>query len=53
MSLPNAEAHLAAHLGCHYVDVDWQPALTAVMDAEGDVTTAMKAIEPLADTAAR
>ncbi|KAI6141329.1 hypothetical protein BKA82DRAFT_4362456 [Pisolithus tinctorius] len=38
MSLPNAEAHLAAHLGCHYVDVDWQPALTAVMDAEGDAS---------------
>ncbi|KIK71917.1 hypothetical protein PAXRUDRAFT_73440, partial [Paxillus rubicundulus Ve08.2h10] len=52
MNLLEAEAHLAAHLGHHYVDLDWRPALTVVMDAEGDVAVTMKAIEPLADTAA-
>ncbi|KAF9239072.1 hypothetical protein BU15DRAFT_27183, partial [Melanogaster broomeanus] len=44
---PKAEARLAAHLGDRYVDADWRPALAAVMDAEGDVAAAMKAIEPL------
>ncbi|KIK72235.1 hypothetical protein PAXRUDRAFT_22226 [Paxillus rubicundulus Ve08.2h10] len=48
MNLPEAEAHLATHLGHRYVDTDWRPALTAVMDAEGDVATAVKALEPLA-----
>ncbi|KAF9232764.1 hypothetical protein BU15DRAFT_25087, partial [Melanogaster broomeanus] len=53
MNLPEVEARLAAHLGDRYVDVDWRPALAAIMDAEGDVATAMKAIEPLYDTADR
>ncbi|KIK95506.1 hypothetical protein PAXRUDRAFT_11411 [Paxillus rubicundulus Ve08.2h10] len=52
MNLPEVEARLAAHLGHRYVDLDWRPALMAVMDAEGDVAATMKAIEPLADTAA-
>ncbi|KAF9244494.1 hypothetical protein BU15DRAFT_59279 [Melanogaster broomeanus] len=34
--------------GDRYVDADWRPALAAVIDAEGDVAAAMKAIEPLA-----
>ncbi|KAF9218755.1 hypothetical protein BS17DRAFT_719628, partial [Gyrodon lividus] len=51
MNLPNAEACLAAHLGHHYVNTDWQPALRAVMDAEGDVAIAMKAVEPLLSNA--
>ncbi|KAF9220389.1 hypothetical protein BS17DRAFT_680167, partial [Gyrodon lividus] len=51
MNLPNTEARLAAHLGHHYVNTDWRPALRAVMDAEGDVAIAMKAIEPLAKAA--
>ncbi|KIK80476.1 hypothetical protein PAXRUDRAFT_15773 [Paxillus rubicundulus Ve08.2h10] len=51
MNLPEAEACLAAHLGHCYIDLDWRPALMAVMDAEGDVAATMKAIKPLADTA--
>ncbi|KAF9218623.1 hypothetical protein BS17DRAFT_720099 [Gyrodon lividus] len=53
MNLPDAEARLVAHLGHCYVDTDWQPALRAVMDAEGDVSIAMKAVEPLAEAATR
>ncbi|KAI6141718.1 hypothetical protein BKA82DRAFT_162322 [Pisolithus tinctorius] len=44
--------HLEACLGDSYVNTDWHPALTVVMDAEGDVTIAVKAIKPLADAAA-
>jgi len=32
--LPNAEIRLQAHLGNRFIDVDWRPALRAVMDAE-------------------
>ena len=31
LSLLNAEIHLQAHLSNHFVDVDWQPALQAVI----------------------
>ncbi|KAF9226842.1 hypothetical protein BS17DRAFT_794273 [Gyrodon lividus] len=44
MNLPNAEACLVAHLGHRYVNTDWWPAPRAVMDAERDVSIAMKAI---------
>ncbi|KAF9219960.1 hypothetical protein BS17DRAFT_679489, partial [Gyrodon lividus] len=53
MNLPDAEAHLAAHLRHCYVNLDWRPALRAVMDAEGDVAIAMKAVEPLSEAATR
>jgi hypothetical protein len=45
MSLPIAETRLQMHLGQDYVDDDWRPALKAVMDAEGDVTAALEAVE--------
>ncbi|KAG6885130.1 hypothetical protein C0995_009563, partial [Termitomyces sp. Mi166 len=37
MTLPMAEDQLRERLGDKYIDSDWQPALKAVMDAEGDV----------------
>ena len=48
MTLPEAEAKLSSHLGDRYKDDDWQPALKAVMDSEGDVLKAQKAIQDLA-----
>ncbi|KAF9239068.1 hypothetical protein BU15DRAFT_28025, partial [Melanogaster broomeanus] len=51
LSLPNAEIRLKAHLGNRFIDTDWQPALRAVMDAEGDSEAALKAIQPLERTA--
>ena len=42
------EAKLSSHLGDRYKDDDWQPALKAVMDSEGDVLKAQKAIQDLA-----
>ncbi|KAN0132298.1 hypothetical protein V8E53_009898, partial [Lactarius tabidus] len=36
MTLPEAEARLSSHLGDCFKDDDWQPALKAVMDSEGD-----------------
>jgi hypothetical protein len=36
MSLPDAEENLQTHLGEHYIDSDWRPALKAVMDAKED-----------------
>ncbi|KIK11436.1 hypothetical protein PISMIDRAFT_50390, partial [Pisolithus microcarpus 441] len=47
MSLPNAESQLQAHLGDRFVDSDWQPALRAVMEAEGDVDKASTAVDSL------
>ncbi|KAI6023096.1 hypothetical protein PISMIDRAFT_121621 [Pisolithus microcarpus 441] len=47
MSLPNAESQLQAHLGDWFVDSDWQPALHAVMEAEGDVDKASAAVDSL------
>ncbi|KIK82072.1 hypothetical protein PAXRUDRAFT_805617 [Paxillus rubicundulus Ve08.2h10] len=47
LSLPNTEIRLKVHLGNCFIDADWQPALCAVMDAEGDFKAALKAIQPL------
>ncbi|KAF9220181.1 hypothetical protein BS17DRAFT_759942 [Gyrodon lividus] len=51
LSLPNAEIRLQAHLGNHFIDADWRPALRAVMDAEGDPQAAVLAIKPLEQAA--
>jgi hypothetical protein len=53
MSLPEAETCLEQHLTDHYADTDWRPALKAVMDAEGDIATALKAVDTLAATASQ
>jgi hypothetical protein len=53
MSLPEAETHLEQHLADCYANTDWRPALKAVMDAEGDIATALKAVGTLATTASR
>ncbi|KAF9232255.1 hypothetical protein BU15DRAFT_27495, partial [Melanogaster broomeanus] len=50
---PNTEIRLQAHLGNHFIDVDWRPALRAVMDAEGDSEAAVIAIKPLEQAAMR
>ena len=47
MALPDAENTLQKHLGDGYVDNEWQPALKAVMDAEGDAALALAAIKKL------
>ena len=51
LSLPNAKIRLQAHLGNRFVDVDWWPALWAIMDAEGDHQAAVMAIKPLEQAA--
>ncbi|KAF9220231.1 hypothetical protein BS17DRAFT_680716, partial [Gyrodon lividus] len=51
LSLPNAEIQLKAHFGNCFIDADWQLALHAIMDAEGDSEAALKAIQPLEHTA--
>ncbi|KIK19782.1 hypothetical protein PISMIDRAFT_13430 [Pisolithus microcarpus 441] len=48
MTLPEAEKQLRDILTAHYVDIDWQPALDAVMQAEGDSDAAIAAVETLA-----
>ena len=48
MTLPDAEEHLKSHLGDRYNQQDWQPALDAVMNAEGDIPCAQKVIHHLA-----
>ncbi|KAF8427659.1 hypothetical protein L210DRAFT_3508850 [Boletus edulis BED1] len=53
LSLPNAEIRLQAHLGNRYIDSDWQPALKAVMDAEGSTEVALKAIHDIENEAKR
>ncbi|KAI5984134.1 hypothetical protein EDD15DRAFT_2310807 [Pisolithus albus] len=47
MSLPEAESQLQAHLGDRFVDSDWQPALHAVMEAEGNADKASAAVDSL------
>ncbi|KAF6756551.1 hypothetical protein DFP72DRAFT_768161, partial [Ephemerocybe angulata] len=49
MTLPQAETALSEHLGERFQDSDWRPALRAVMDAEGDVERAVRAVQHLAD----
>jgi hypothetical protein len=53
LTLPEVEAQLESLLGQRYVDNDWQPALKAIMDAEGDVEAATAAVEKLAGEAAQ
>ena len=53
MSLPDAETELQAHLGDRYVDSDWRPALSAVMEAEGDVDHSLSSIHALEQAANR
>jgi hypothetical protein len=53
MTLPQAELALSNHLGDRYKDADWHPALNAVMDAEGDVQRAQKAIQRLSAACGR
>ncbi|KAI6024684.1 hypothetical protein BKA83DRAFT_99321, partial [Pisolithus microcarpus] len=52
MTLPEVESALQLHLGDHFIDADWQPALKVVMDAEGDVDQALEAVDKLQDAAA-
>ena len=47
MTLPETERRLQEHLGGCYDDHDWQPAINAVMDAEGDISKALEAIRRL------
>ncbi|KAG2106169.1 uncharacterized protein F5147DRAFT_543231, partial [Suillus discolor] len=47
MSLPDAESELQAHLGDCFADANWRPALKAVMDAEGDMDLALRAVNSL------
>ncbi|KAG2110406.1 uncharacterized protein F5147DRAFT_537855, partial [Suillus discolor] len=51
MSLPAVENDLKAQLCEHYIDSDWQPALKAIMDAEGDTDIALNAVNALAEAA--
>ena len=53
LTLPEAEAQLELLLRQCYVDNDWQPALKAMMDAEGDIEAATAAVEKLAGKAAQ
>ena len=48
MTLPNAEEGLKTYLGDRYNERDWQPALDAVMNAEGDIACTQEAIHHLA-----
>ena len=50
MTLPAAEEQLKNHLGNRYNTRDWQPALDAVMNAEGDVVKAQEALAQLSST---
>ena len=50
MTLPDAEEQLKNHLGNRYNEQDWQPALDAVMNAEGDIAKAQEALAQLSST---
>jgi hypothetical protein len=47
MSLPQAEVALKAHLGNRFIEFDWQPALSAIMGAEGDTDKALSLVNNL------
>jgi hypothetical protein len=47
MTLPQAEEKISTHLGDRYVAKDWFPALKAVMDAEGNIIEAQKALREI------
>ena len=46
-TLPQVHASLEQHLGTHYITSDWNPALNAIMAAEGNVVQATEAIDKL------
>ena len=46
-TLPQVHASLEQHLGTHYIASDWNPALDAIMAAEGNVMQATEAIDKL------
>ena len=48
MTLPDAGECLKKQLGNQYIARDWQPALDAVMNAEGDIFQAQEALQKLA-----
>jgi hypothetical protein len=51
MTLPEVEEKVKKkHLGDQYHGCDWQPALNAVMKAEGDVLQVQEAIQQLSLT---
>jgi hypothetical protein len=50
MTLPAAEEQLKNQLGNRYNTWDWQPALNAVMNAEGDIVKAQEALVQLSST---
>ena len=47
MSLPKAERKLEEYLEDRFLAAKWQPALKAVMDAEGDFQSALAAVKKL------
>jgi len=47
MRLPQAEAKLQVVLGDRYVEMEWQPVLKIVMDAENDTTKALDGLDKL------
>ena len=49
--LPLTETRLQHHLGSRYIASNWEAALKAVMDVEGDAAQASTAIEKLASAA--
>ena len=53
MELPEAEKKLREHLGSCFRMEDWQPALDAVMGAEGDTLAALDALNDLQKHAIR
>ncbi|KIK73337.1 hypothetical protein PAXRUDRAFT_178731 [Paxillus rubicundulus Ve08.2h10] len=51
MTLLDAEAALKTHLGSQFKYSDWQPLLKAIMDTEGVVEDALKAVDQLSGVA--
>ncbi|KAH9956763.1 hypothetical protein BC827DRAFT_1138974 [Russula dissimulans] len=47
MTLSSVECALQAHLGDRFVDSDWQPALSVIMEAEGDTDKALSIVNNL------
>ena len=47
MSMPQAENKLQSHLGIHYKYDDWRAAYSAVLNAEGDVSEAIRSLDKL------
>ncbi|KIK92893.1 hypothetical protein PAXRUDRAFT_146297 [Paxillus rubicundulus Ve08.2h10] len=51
MTLPQAEAALEEHLVAWFEDSNWRLALKAIMDAEGAIADALKAVDKLSKAA--